>query len=84
MMTMGCTMLKMTPREVIQATAIYAAKSMGREKEVGSLDIGKQADVLVLDIPNYRYLPYHFGVDHVEIVIKKGKVVYQKPMFNEQ
>jgi imidazolonepropionase len=84
MMTMGCTMLKMTPKEVIQATAIDAAKSMGRENKIGSLDIGKQADVLVLDIPNYRYLPYHFGVDHVEMVIKKGKVIYQKPMISEQ
>jgi imidazolonepropionase len=84
MMTMGCTMFKMTPKEVIEATTIHAAKSMGREKEIGSLEIGKQADILVLDIPNYRYLPYHFGVDHVEIVIKKGKVVSQKPIINEQ
>jgi imidazolonepropionase len=84
MMTMGCTMFKMTPIEVIQATTIHAAKSMGREKEIGSLDIGKQADVLVLDIPNYRYLLYHFGIDHVEMVIKKGRMVYQKPIVNEQ
>jgi imidazolonepropionase len=80
MMTMGCTMFKMTPREVIQATTIHAARSMGREKEIGSLDVGKQADLLVLDIPNYRYLPYHFGVDHVETVIKRGKVIYQRSM----
>ena len=79
MMTMGCTLFKMTPKEVIQATTIYAAKSMGRENEIGSLEIGKQADILVLDIPNYRYLPYHFGVDHAEIVIKKGRIVYRRP-----
>lgn len=78
MMTMGCTLYKMTPKEVIQATTIYAARSMGRENEIGSLDIGKKADVLVLDIPNYRYLPYHFGVDHVETVIKNGRIVYNK------
>jgi imidazolonepropionase len=77
MMTMGCTMFKMTPKEVIQATTLHAAKSMGREKEIGSLEVGKQGDVLLLNIPNYRYLPYHFGVDHVEWVIKKGKVVYK-------
>jgi imidazolonepropionase len=82
-MTMGCTMFKMGPKEVIQATTIHAAKSMGREKEVGSLEIGKQADIIILDIPNYRYLPYHFGVDHVEMVIKKGKLVYKKPVFGE-
>jgi imidazolonepropionase len=78
MMTMGCTLFKMTPKEVIQATTVYAAKSMGRENEIGSLEIGKQADILVLDIPNYRYLPYHFGVDHVDIVIKKGRIVYRR------
>ena len=79
MMTMGCTMFKMIPKEVIQATTLHAAKSMGREKEIGSLEVGKQADILLLDIPNYRYLPYHFGVDHTEYVIKCGKIVYQRP-----
>lgn len=80
MMTMGCTMYKLLPKEVIQATTIHAARSMGREKEIGSLEPGKQADLLVLDIPNYRYLPYHFGVDHVETVIKKGRIVYRRPV----
>jgi imidazolonepropionase len=77
-MTMGCTMYKMVPKEVIQATTTHAARSMGREKEIGSLESGKQADLLVLDIPNYRYLPYHFGVDHTELVVKKGRVVYTR------
>ena len=77
MMTMGCTMYKMVPKEVIQGTTIHAARSMGRENEIGSLEVGKQADILLLAIPNYRYLPYHFGVDHVEVVIKKGKIVYK-------
>jgi imidazolonepropionase len=80
MMTMGCTMFKMIPKEVIQATTLNAAKSMGREEEIGSLEVGKKADILLLDIPNYRYLPYHFGVDHTELVIKKGKVVYKRSM----
>jgi len=84
MMTMGCTLLKMMPAEVIRATTIHAARSMGRESAIGSLDVEKEADVLVLDVPNFRYLPYHFGVDHVEIVIKKGRIVYQKPMVNDQ
>ena len=78
MMTMGCIMYKMVPSEVIQGTTIHAARSMGREKEIGSLEVGKQADILLLAIPNYRYLPYHFGVDHVGKVIKKGEVVYTR------
>jgi imidazolonepropionase len=77
-------MFSMMPREVIQATTNHAARSMGLESEIGTLDIGKKGDILVLDIPNYRYLPYHFGVDHVELVIKDGKIVYQKPMINGQ
>ena len=83
MMTMGCTMFKMIPREVIQATTIHAARSMGREKEIGSLEVGKQADLLLLDIPNYRYLPYHFGVDHAEYVIKNGKSSLSETHVNE-
>lgn len=78
-MTMGCTLYRMIAKEVIQATTIYAAKSMGRDKEIGSLEVGKQADLAVFDIPNYRYLPYHFGVDHVETVVKKGKIVFKRP-----
>ncbi len=80
-MTMGCTMFRMLPKEVIQATTIHAAKSMARQKEIGSLEAGKQADIAIFDIPNYRYLPYHFGVNHVDTVIKKGKVVFQKSKF---
>ena len=77
MMTMGCVLYRMSPGEVIRAATIHAAKSMGRSDRIGSLEPGKQADLIVLDAPNYRYLPYHFGVDHVETVVKKGKVVYR-------
>ncbi len=77
-MTMGCTMFKLSPNEVIQGTTVHAARCIDREKRLGSLETGKQADLLLLDIPNYRYLPYHFGVDHTELVIKKGRVVYQR------
>jgi len=78
-MTMGCTMLKMLPVEVIRAVTVHAAKALGREREIGSLEVGKRADIVLFDIPNYRYLPYHFGVDHVELVIKSGSVVYSRP-----
>lgn len=78
-MTMGCLFYKLTPQEVIRATTLYAAKSMGREKEIGSLETGKKADLVILDIPNFKYFPYHFGVDHVETVIKEGKIVHKRP-----
>jgi imidazolonepropionase len=82
MMTMGCTLFKMTPKEVVLAATIHAARSMDRENEIGSIDIGKKADLLVLDVPNYKYLPYHFGVDHVETVIKAGKIVYTNKLLS--
>lgn len=78
-MTMGCTLFRMTPQEVIRAVTIHAARSLDREKRIGSLEIGKQADVVILDVPNHKYFPYHFGVDHAEIVIKKGKIAYRRP-----
>jgi imidazolonepropionase len=77
MMTMGCLLYRMMPNEVIRAVTFNAAKSMGMENEIGSVEAGKKADVIVMDAPNYRYLPYHFGVSHVEWVIKNGKVVYR-------
>jgi imidazolonepropionase len=82
MMTMGCVLYKMTPKEVIQGVTIQAAKSIGKGDEIGMLEVGKKADIVVLDIPNYRYLPYHFGVDHVEYVIKAGKVVHTRPLMS--
>jgi imidazolonepropionase len=80
MMTMGCTLYRMIPKEVIQGVTIHAAKSIGKGDEIGTLEMGKKADIVVLDIPNYRYLPYHFGVDHVEYVIKTGKIVHTRPL----
>lgn len=78
MMTMGCLLYRMTPKEVIQAVTLNAARSIGREHEIGSLEPGKKADLLILDIPNYKYLPYHFGVNHTECVIKRGEIVYER------
>ena len=78
-MTMGCTMLRMLPGEVIRAVTVHAAKALGRGREIGSLEVGKRADMVLFDIPNYRYLPYHFGVDHIEWVVKSGRVVYTRP-----
>ena len=65
----------MTPAEAIMAATFNAACAIGRQQVVGSLEKGKQADVLILDCPNHQFLPYHFGVNLVETVVKKGKVL---------
>jgi len=74
-LALACLEMKMSPAEVITAATINAAYAMGRGELVGSLEPGKQADLIVLDAPNYRYLPYHYGVNMVEAVYKKGQKI---------
>ncbi|MBU5675615.1 imidazolonepropionase [Alkaliphilus sp. MSJ-5] len=77
-MSLGCLYLKMTPEEVISAVTINAAAAINREHEIGSIEIGKKADIVIFDAPNLYYIPYHFGVNHVDIVIKNGKIVVKE------
>jgi len=74
-MGLACRQLKMTPAEVISAVTINAAHALGRAARVGSLEPGKQADLVVFDAVDYRYLMYRFGINLATTVIKKGKVV---------
>ena len=75
MMTIACTQMQMSPEEVITASTLNAAAALGLSNEVGSIEVGKKADMVILDIPNYKFLPYHFGENHVEKVIKDGTVL---------
>ena len=77
MLTIAALYMKMSPAETITAATLTSAKAIAREDEVGSLEVGKMADVILVDIPRYQYLPYHYGVNHVKIVIRHGKVVHQ-------
>jgi imidazolonepropionase len=74
--TMACTQMKMLPSEVITALTLHAAAALGRADRVGALEVGKQADLIICDVPDYRQLFYHFGVNHVWKVIKRGRLVY--------
>ena len=64
--------MKLTPAEAIAAATINAAAAIGKQGEIGSLEVGKQADLLILDVPDYRHLGYRFGTNLVDTVIKKG------------
>ena len=78
MMQLGCFNMKMTPAEALTAATFNAACAINRQNTIGSLEVGKQADLLVLSVPNYQMLPYHFGINHVSTVIKKGVIVREK------
>lgn len=74
-MQLGCLNLKMTPNEVLTAVTINAAHCVDRATEIGSIEIGKKADIAVFDAPNVEYLMYHFGINHIDRVYKEGKLV---------
>jgi imidazolonepropionase len=76
-MNLACTQMRMLPAEAITATTINAAWAIGEQDCVGSLEVGKQADVVVLDAPTHEHLCYHFGVNLVDTVVKNGKVVVE-------
>lgn len=73
---LACRQLKMTPAEAINAATINAAYALDRGDRIGSIEVGKKADVIVLDIPNHQQLPYWFGVNLVAKVVKNGVVTY--------
>ncbi|MEK7310097.1 MAG: amidohydrolase family protein, partial [Planctomycetota bacterium] len=59
----------------LTAVTINAACAINRENSIGSLEPGKQADMVIWDSPSYKHIPYHFGVNLVDKVIKRGKVI---------
>lgn len=79
MLLLACLDLGLSIPEAITAATLNAAHSLRRADRIGSLEEGKQADIQVLDIPDHTHLVYHFGVNHVQTVIKKGRIVYERP-----
>ncbi len=70
------TQMRMTPAEAIVASTLNAAYSLGRDACLGSLEPGKQADLAVMDVDDYREIPYYFGWNHCEMTVKRGKIIY--------
>jgi imidazolonepropionase len=65
----------LTIEEAITASTLNAAAAIGMADKVGSIEVGKQADIILYDVNNYRSLVYHFGMNHVAKVIKKGTIL---------
>jgi imidazolonepropionase len=79
----ACHFMRLTSAEAITAATINAAHALGRANEIGSLEAGKKADVVVLDVPNSKFLGYRFGVNLVDKVIKNGRLVVDKEKQSE-
>lgn len=75
-LSLACTQLRMTPAEAIVASTIHAAYALRREKTIGSLEVGKQADLAVFEVADYREIPYYFGVNTCWLTMKKGQVIH--------
>ncbi len=73
-MALACRYMRLTPAQAIAAATINAAAAIGRAEYIGSLEPGKQADLLILSVSDYRHLGYRFGANLVQTVVKKGRV----------
>jgi len=78
LVALGCIYMNMSIEEVITALTLNGAAAVGRADKIGSLESGKQADIVLLKFPSIHYMPYHTGINLVETVIKNGETVYQK------
>lgn len=78
MMTLAVLQMKMTTEEAVTASTINAAHSVERGHEIGSLEEGKKADIVIFDAPNHKFFAYHYGVNLAEKVFKDGKLVAEK------
>lgn len=77
-LSLACSQMRMLPEETISAATINGAYAVGRGHLCGSLEPGKRADVCIMDVEDYREIPYFFGMNHASTVLKKGRVMYSK------
>ena len=83
-MTLAVYFLKMTPAEAISAATINAAHAIGKAREIGSIEVGKKADIIVMDIPNHQYIGYIFGRNFVDTVIKCGEIIIREKIIRRK
>ncbi len=76
-LSLACTQMRMSPAEAIAAATVNAAYSLGRAANIGSMEVGKFADIAVFDLDDYREIPYYFGVKHCWLTLKRGQIVHE-------
>jgi imidazolonepropionase len=84
MIALACRKMGLTPAQAIAASTINAAAALKLEESIGSIEPGKQADLLILKVADYRHLGYRFGTNLVTSVIKKGTVYSAAPSMESQ
>ena len=77
-LSLACSQLRMTPAEAIAASTINGAYALLREKIVGSIEVGKQADLAVFEVEDYREIPYYFGENRCWMTLKSGEIIYMR------
>jgi imidazolonepropionase len=77
-LSLACTQLRMTPAEAVAAATINPAYSLRQHGRVGSLEVGKYADLAAFDVADYREIPYYFGVNLCKMTMKRGVVITPK------
>jgi imidazolonepropionase len=76
-LSLACTRMRMSPAEAIVAATVNGAHAVRRADRTGSLEPGKQADIVVMNAEDYREIPYYFGVNLAAMTLKRGAIVYQ-------
>jgi len=74
----ACHFMKLTSAEAITASTINAAHALCKASEIGSLEVGKKADVVILEVPNHKFLGYRLGVNLVDKVVKNGRLAFDR------
>ena len=74
-MNIACLKYRLTPEEVLTAVTLNAAAAIDRAGTIGTIEAGKQADLVIWNAPDLEFIFYHWGVNLVRTVVKKGKVV---------
>lgn len=77
-LALACTQLRITPAEAITAATLNSAFSLGRHQRTGSIEAGKQADLAVFEVADYREIPYYFGVNTCWLTMKRGEVIHMR------
>jgi imidazolonepropionase len=75
-LSLACTQMRMTPAEAIVAATINSACALRRQHRIGSVDLGKQADLAVYDLPDYREIPYFAAINFCIATFKRGQLAW--------